>query len=136
VKEGVQTALGELEDGLSENRVESKEDGDGGAFVLVHGIEVGDSFDPTVSWIGFHLTFTCPEADVYPLYLDPALRYVGEGPTPNQHPDGPLPVGITRGATMPGFELPAIQVSRRSTDSEADTPLRKLRRVIDFLRTR
>jgi hypothetical protein len=75
---------------------------------------------------------------VYPHFIDPGASYVGSGPVPNQHADGDLPTSMTRGMTMPGFEVPAIQVSRRSSrrNAEIDTPLQKLLRIIEFLRTR
>jgi len=39
---------------------------------------------------------------------------------------------------MPGFELPAIQVSRRSNHrrAETDSALQKLLRILEFLRSR
>jgi hypothetical protein len=39
---------------------------------------------------------------------------------------------------MPGFDLPAIQVSRRSNhrNADTDTAVQKLLRITDFLRTR
>jgi len=45
---------------------------------------------------------------------------------------------MTRGAMMPGFEMPAIQVSRRSQRRNAatDSALQKLFRVIEFLKSR
>ena len=136
MKAGVETALQELAEGLPDNTVEPRDDGSGGAFVLVHGLEIGASFAPISSWVGFHLTFTCPEADVYPHFIDSEVQYVGDGPAPNQHPDGDLPMAMSRGATMPGFERAAIQISRRTKSPQADSALGKLLRILDFLRSR
>jgi hypothetical protein len=104
----------------------------------VDGVTIGRCFDPGSSWIGFHIAWTYPDSDVYPHFIDADIRYVGSGPVPNQHPGGNLPTALTRGATMPGFELPAIQVSRRSNhrNAETDSALQKLLRIAEFLRTR
>jgi hypothetical protein len=90
------------------------------------------------SWIGFQITWTYPDADVYPHFIDPGVRYVGSGPCEIQHPEGNLPKAMGRGATMPGFELPATQISRRSLhrSAETDTALQKLLRVVAFLESR
>jgi hypothetical protein len=138
VKPGVEQALRELREGAP-GTVRHIEDGDGGAFVLVEGIDLGEHYAPSTTWVGFHITWPYPDADVYPHFIDASVRYVGDGPTPNQHPDGNLPVAMARGNfEAPGFKLTAIQVSRRSNrrDSETDTALDKLLRVIEFVGTR
>ena len=114
------------------------EDPDGGSFVIVDDVDIGAGFSPTISWIGFHITWTCPDADVYPHFIDASVQYVGTNAAPNPHPAGALPTSLTRGHEMPGFQLPAIQVSRRSNrrNAETDTALCKLLRVVEFLRTR
>jgi hypothetical protein len=138
VKPEVAKAVEELIAGAPGSGVRSKEDPDGGAFVIVDGVNIGVGFDPASSWVGFHIGWPYPDADVYPHFIDPAVRYVGDGPAPNEHPDGALPTSMSRGALMPGFELPSVQVSRRSNRRNAgtDTALCKLLRVIEFLRSR
>jgi hypothetical protein len=138
VKEDVAAAIEELQTARIGGGVRTKEDPDGGAYVIVDDVAIGDSFDPTTSWIGFHIVWTYPDADIYPLFTDAGVRYAGSGPAANQHPDGNLPTALTRGATMPGFELAAIQISRRSNHRNAETnsALQKLLRVVEFLRTR
>jgi hypothetical protein len=135
--ERVETSLKALQEGMAGHAVRVQEDGSGGAYVIVDDIEIGDHYAPTRSWVGFHVTFA-EDADIYPHFIDPGVRYVGPGPAPNEHPDGNLPTAMSRGQTMPGFELPAIQVSRRSNhrNGETDSPLMKLLRVIEFVRTR
>ena len=137
MKPEVTKAVEELERGAPGTGIRSEEDGNGGAYVIVDGVDIGSSFEPATSWIGFHITWSYPDADVYPHFIDPGLRYVGTGEAPNQYPDGSLPTSMTRGATMPGFQLAAIQVSRRSTrrNAESDSALGKLLRVVHFLRT-
>jgi hypothetical protein len=138
MKPGVEQAIHELREGLPDNDVRIQNDGDGGAFVIVDGVEIGSNFAPALSWVGFQITFPYPDVDVYPHFLDPTIRYVGAGPAPNEHPEGNLPVAMTRGAMMPGFDCPSVQVSRRSNrrDAMTDTALQKLLRVLGFLRSR
>jgi len=114
------------------------EDGSGGAYVIVEGVDLGETFSPSETWIGFQIVWSCPEPDVYPHFIDASLRYVGTGATPNQHIDGNLPTTMARSGVMPGFDLPAIVVSRRSNrhNPDTDTPLTKLLRVLTFLRSR
>ncbi len=139
MKEAVRSAITELEAEAPGTGVRFEEDGEGGAYVIVDGVGIGASFTPSVSWIGFHITHSYPEAAVYPHYIDSALHYGGDGEAPNQHPDGNLPTAITRGDyKLGGFDLPAIQVSRSSPKRApgTDTALAKLCRVISFLETR
>lgn len=138
MKPAVQQAVGQLVEGLPDANVTAEDDPDGGAYVLVEDIDLGPAFAPRRSWIAFQITWTYPEADVYPHFIDAKVKYVGEGPTPNQHPDGNLPTSMTRAGTAPGFEKPAIQVSRRSNrrNPKTDSALAKLLRVLEFLRSR
>lgn len=138
MKADVASAVGELEAARIGTGVRTKDDSDGGTYVVVDEVTIGDSFVPSTSWIGFHIVWTYPDADVYPLFIDAGIRYVGSDPAPNQHLDGNLPTALTRGAIMPGFELTAIQISRRSNhrNAETDSALQKLLRVLQFLRSR
>jgi hypothetical protein len=135
VQPAVEKAVAELRAAFGD-AVRVMQDPDGGAFVIVDGQNIGNGFAPSTSWIGFHITWSCPEADVYPHFIDPAVKYVGSREAPNQFPDGNLPIPCTRNAVMPGFNLPAIQVSRRSNhhNSETDTPFTKLLRVLKELK--
>ncbi len=143
MKPDVEQTVQELREGFAGHDVRVKEDDDGGAFVIVDGIDIGEQFAPPTSWIGFHITWPYPDADVYPHFIDPKVRYVGDKEAPNRDPAGDssadLPTAMARGPyVMPGFGIPAIQVSRRSNrrNAETDSALQKLLRVIDFLRTR
>lgn len=138
MKPKVKEAVDEIAGGLPANNVIVKEDDDGGAYVLVEGVDLGPSFTPRSSWIAFQITWTCPDADVYPHFIDSAVVYRGNGETPNVHISGNLPIAMSRDAVAPGFDRPAIQISRRSNrrDPGTDTPLQKLLRVLEFVRTR
>lgn len=136
MKEAIAKGIDELRDAFPDSSVSLVEDPEGGAYVLVDPVDIGAAFSPRVTWIGFHITWPYPDADVYPLFIRSDITYVGQQPTPNQHPEGALPVPLSRGATLPGFEKPATQISRRSNrrDPHSDSATRKLLRVIEFLR--
>jgi hypothetical protein len=138
MKVEVAAAVEEIEAAGIGASVRVRPDPDGGAYTIVDRVSIGCCFDPGISWIGFHIVWTYPDSDVYPHFIDADIRYAGSGPAPNQHPDGNLPTSLTRGAVMPGFELPAIQVSRRSKrrNAETDSALQKLLRIAEFLRAR
>lgn len=139
MKAGVENTIKALQAGLPEEAtVEVKPDDDGGAYVLVDNLEIGSCFKPAKSWVAFHITWSHPDADIYPHFIDAGVEYVGDKGAPNQHPEGNLPTSMSRGAVAPGFERPAIQVSRRSNrrNPATDSALHKLLRVLDFLRSR
>jgi hypothetical protein len=138
MKASIATAVEEIVGAGIGTRVKTMQDADGGAYVIVDEVAICASFSPSTAWIGFHLVWTYPDADVYPHFTDPSLRYLGSNSSANQYPEGNLPIAMSRGATMPGFEIPAIQVSRRSNhrNAETDSALQKLLRIIEFLRSR
>ena len=137
MKAAVAEALKELAEGMPNAIVSHLEDDDGGAYVVVEPVDIGPSFEPRHTWAGFHVTYAYPEADVYPHFISGNVKYIGAADTPNKHADGDLPVPLSRGK-MPGFERPAVQISRRtkSPDGETYSALYKLRRVIDLLKRR
>lgn len=135
--DAVAQAIAQLGVAFPDCSVTHEEDGDGGAYVIIDGVDIGESFAPRITWIGFRITYPYPESDVYPLFIDATATYHGDRPTPNQHADGNLPVPMTRGAEMPGFKKAAVQVSRRSNrrDANTDTAAHKVLRVLDVLRS-
>jgi hypothetical protein len=138
VKGEIAEAIEEIERAGVGTKVESLPDPDGGAFVRVHAVQIGDSFDPGHTWIAFQITWGYPDADCYPHFIAHDVKYVGSGAAPNQYPEGNLPAAMSRGARAPGFDLPAIQISRasRRRNAETDSALQKLLRIIEFLRGR
>jgi hypothetical protein len=137
MKPDVLEAVAEIERAAIGSGVRYEPDPDGGAYVIIDGVDLGESFDPPTTWLGFHIVWTYPEDDVYPYFIGSELKYVGSEPTPNQSPDRNLPVPLVRGQEMPGFKLTAIQVSRRSNrrNAETDSALLKTIRVLEFLRS-
>ena len=142
MKAAVKDAIAELEAAYPATTVRREADGDGGAYVLVEAVDLGERYDPKTCWIAFHITWTYEEgADVYPFFLDDGVRYVGEGDTPVDDPRGDperaLPTAMARGFVAPGWkDRAAIQVSRRSNAPAEDTAVEKLERVLAWIRAR
>jgi hypothetical protein len=100
-------------------------DGTGGAFVIVDDIEVGTTYTPSTTWIGFQISAAYPSADVYPHYTGVLVRTDGQ-------PHGPAVQQTT------WQHRPAMQLSRRSTrwKTGVDNAALKAEKVITWLRTR
>ena len=124
MNQAVQVAIEQLRTALPETRVEAQEDGQGGAWVIVENVAVGDIYLPDSSWIGFRITFQYPHADVYPHFVRSDLQ---------RKDKRPLGDGITGGHTFLGRS--ALQISRRSNrlNPATDTALLKLMKVLDWL---
>lgn len=115
-------------------------DREGGAYVIVEGVPLGAPFAQDDSWLGFHIPSTCPYADVYPHFVrsDLARRdggALGEGLSGNHN--FPSQDALKTPGAMPARA--AMQVSRRSNRKDAaglETPLHKLLKVIQWLKSR
>src|SRR4051812_1421261 len=116
LKPAVQQAILEIEKTFAGHLVAVTEDGQGGARVRVHDLDLGAQYEPAKSWIEFAITFQYPEADVYPHFLVGGLKRVDGGAL-----GGEFQQVQWSGAT-------ATQVSRRSTNrnQEFDTAAIKL----------
>jgi hypothetical protein len=122
----VVTAIDELEAAYPGVAVAHREDDEGGAFVIVDLVLLGPPYVQATTWVGFHIPFNYPFADIYPHFVRGDLarldgQALGEG---------------TSGGTFEG--RPAIQLSRRSPrrDAGIDTAVLKLDRVLGWLRSR
>lgn len=106
--------------------VEDVPDGEGGAFVVVSEVGLGTFYVQTTTWLGFHISYLHPAADVYPHYVRPDLeRSNGHG------------LGVGLSPTNWAFRnTAALQVSRRSThwDARRDTAALKALKVLAWLR--
>jgi hypothetical protein len=121
----VAQALQELKESFTEASVTARDDGEGGAFVVVEPVDPGQIYRQRQVWVGFRITGQYPYADVYPHFIIPDLART----------DGqPLGQGLSP-STFDG--RPAIQVSRRSNhlDPTTDTATIKLFKVLDWLAT-
>ena len=76
----VAAAVVEIEAAFLGHRVEHAPDGEGGAFVRVHGLAFGDAYEPGSGWVAFRITHAYPHADIYPHFLPDGLeRRDGKG---------------------------------------------------------
>lgn len=117
----VQAAIAEIAAAFPKTTAEP--DGDGGANVLVRDVPLGPAYKQRETWVGFHITYAYPVADVYPHFVRGDLARVdgaplGGGTSPTEH----------RGQA-------AIQLSRRSNrlDAAVQTALLKLQKVLRWL---
>ncbi len=99
------------------------EDGQGGAFVVLDPIELGEKFSPSTTWFGGHLPASLPYADIYPLFMGADVKQAD-----GQALQGPL-------APLAWMNKPAIQVSRRNNRiAGGHTAASKFLKVIEFVR--
>jgi len=120
-------AVDEVRQRFPEHAIDAVGDGQGGSYIVIHGVDIGDHYVQAESWLGFHISFQYPAADVYPHYVRPDLM---------RRDSQPLPAGLAATTWVHGNQ-PVIQVSRRSNrwDPARDTASLKALRVIDWLRT-
>jgi hypothetical protein len=106
--------------------VTAEPDGTGGAYVVIDPIDPGPAYQQRESWLGFQITYLCPDADIYPVFLSPDLVRV-DG---NAH-TAPITPAKWRGRD-------ALQYSLRSPqrDPEIDTAAIKTAGVIACLAER
>jgi hypothetical protein len=122
----VAKAIEEIKEKYSGHRCDVEDDGQGGAFVKIHGLPLRAPYRQEVTWCGFQIAHTYPYADVYPHFVRHDLsrkdgKALGDGTS----------MGSYRGE-------PAVQVSRRSNklDPATDTALLKLDKVLRWLMCR
>lgn len=129
----VELAITELRDAYPASTVTAVEDGQGGAFVTVDSVYIGERYEPSSTWIKFAITFQYPVADVYPHFIPREVRRLAGPPT-----DGtPLGTGTAYTQYAVGGEtINVIQLSRRSNhlNPAIDTAAMKLEKVLDWLR--
>ena len=127
MKQDVASAIEELKRAFPSLEVCSREDGSGGAYVVVEAVDIGDRYRPSSTWLGGHITALYPYADIYPLFIgDNVCRVDGVAFKPP----------ITAGAQF--FDRPALQVSRRNnhTQNYPQTAVAKFVKVLHFLKER
>ncbi len=121
----VEAAITEIRQIFANHQVDVEPESQGGAYIIVHGLSIGEQYTPPQSWIGFLINFQYPRSDVYPHYFDPAVRRA----------DG---AGFGQGVSGPTdwHGRKAIQISRRSNrwDPTRDTAALKLVKVLEWLR--
>ncbi len=124
----VAEAVDEIRDAFPEVDVDVavREDGQGGAFVVVDPVDPGVQYEHRATWIGFQITFQYPYSDVYPHFVRGDLVRI----------DGAALGEGTSATTWEG--RPAVQLSRRSNhlDPTTDTAVLKLLKVLEWLRSK
>jgi hypothetical protein len=126
MKKDVSIAIDELQSQFVGASIMSRDDGQGGAFVVMEPVSLGPRFEPSETWVGFHITAQYPYADIYPVFVGSNIIRV----------DGlPFQAPVTPNHKFEG--RPAVQVSRRN--SSAQTGLQsaktKILKIINFLET-
>jgi hypothetical protein len=124
MKVEVATAIEELKRQFATSSFTVREDGQGGAYVIMESVEIGSKFVPTATWIGFHITAQYPYADIYPVFIGVEVKRV----------DGvAFQAPVTPGHNFEGRG--AIQISRRSAAAQSGSQkaVAKILKVLDFL---
>jgi hypothetical protein len=124
VKLEVSTAIEELKNQFSASSFIVREDGQGGAYVLMEPVTVGVRFRPEETWVGFQIPAQYPYADIYPVFIGANVARA----------DGVAFIApVTPGHNFEG--RPALQVSRRSAAAQGGSQkaLAKILKVLDFL---
>src|SRR5688500_12292421 len=103
MKTEVSLAIEELRRQFDAAALTVKEDGQGGAYVVIEPVSVGARYEPQTTWIGFQIPAQYPYADVYPVFVSGDLRRVD---------NVAFVAPVTPGHQFQGRV--AIQVSRRS----------------------
>lgn len=103
-----------------------REDGQGGAYVLLEPFELGAHCRPSSTWIGFHIPPQYPYSDIYPAFIGAEVTCSN---------GRPLAGPVTPGHSFEG--RPALQVSRRNTSAPNghQTVTSKLLKILAFLST-
>jgi hypothetical protein len=126
VTEEVTEAIEEVRGTFPAQQVEVRPSPDGGALVIVHGLDPGPAFTgPT--WLGFTIPFNYPFSDVYPHFIRPDL---------GRRDGGPVLAEGMQATTWEG--QPVIQLSRRSNRwrPATDTAAKKALKVLQWLQNR
>ena len=124
MKTEVATGIEELKRQFEGATFTVREDGQGGAYVVMEPVVIGDRYQPTSTWLGFHLPAQYPYADIYPVFMGSnVVRKDGAGWT----------VPVTAGHNFEG--RPALQVSRRNGAAQTNMQKAsaKILKILDFL---
>ena len=98
--------------------------------MCVDPVPTGDAFIQDASWIAFHIPYSYPDADIYPLFVRPDLaRKDGEAHTAAIQ----QPIGFWGNGARSGTQL-----SRRAPEvnGESNTAASKVLRVLRWLSER
>jgi hypothetical protein len=120
----VAIGIEELKRQFSTSAFSVRDDGSGGAHVIIESVSLGQRYRPEHTWMGFHIPAQYPYADIYPVFIGSNTIRV----------DGiPFTAPVTPGHAFEG--RPAIQVSRRSGSAQngLQKVTAKILKILDFL---
>lgn len=122
----VQKAVEGIQRAFEGSAVQIEDDGSGGAYIIVDGVDLSSKFEPRQTWVGAHLPPQLPYADVYPLFI---------GAEVSRADRAPFVPPITPGHNFRG--RPAIQISRKTNrlDPATQTAASKFLKVLHWLKT-
>lgn len=124
MKVEVTTAIEELKQQFSGSPIVAREDGQGGAYVIIDGVSLGSKYQPPSTWLGFQIPAQYPYADIYPVFMGANVTRVnGGGFTPP----------VTAGHNFEG--RPALQISRKlgSAQNGLQKAKAKILKILAFL---
>lgn len=132
MKEAVAAAVAAIVSRFGNDRVRTVPDGQGGAWIELVDVELGEPYEQATSFLICLLPFNLPAADVYPVFMRHDL-------TRSDHQ--PLGDGFSATAlAWPGDDQsrPVVQVSRRTRGSafSLQTPAQKIDKVLEWVRSR
>jgi hypothetical protein len=121
----VEQAIKDIQLIFDGHRVDVEPESQGGAYLRVYDLLLGDRYVPTKTWVGFLITFQYPRADVYPHFIDSQVRRA----------DG-RPHGVGFSGPIQWRDHSALQISRRSNrlNPAVDTAATKLAKVLEWIR--
>jgi hypothetical protein len=124
MKVEVSTGIDELKKQFSASTFNIREDGQGGAYVVLEPVSLGPRYRPQTTWMGFHLPAQYPYADIYPVFIGAEISRVD---------NVAFAAPVTRGHAFEGRA--AIQVSRRSGAAQngLQKATAKILKILDFL---
>ena len=124
MKVEVSTGIDELKKQFPLASVSVRDDGQGGAFIVVEPVDLGPKYRPAATWVGFQIPAQYPYADIYPVFIGADVARA----------DGvAFAIPVTAGHAFEG--RPAIQVSRRNTAAQSGSQRvpTKVLKILDFL---
>jgi len=124
MKVEVSAGIEDLKRQFSTSSFAVREDGQGGAYVVMQPVTLGPKYRPEATWVGFQIPAQYPYADIYPVFIGADVSRA----------DGVAFIApVTRGHNFEG--RPAIQVSRRNTAAQSGQQKvpAKILKILDFL---
>jgi hypothetical protein len=124
MKVEVSQAIDELKRQFATSSVVVREDGQGGAYVVMEPVALGPKYRPETTWVGFQIPAQYPYADIYPVFIGSnVVRADGVA----------FVVPITPGHHFEGRA--AIQISRRNSAAQSGLQKApaKILKVLDFM---